>query len=237
MTALMVDDEIGRVALMVDGLVGVERVETSMLSDLTQRVGVVRRYFLSVERAVVGIVTPSALLAPVVRALAALTTERDSAAAARHDFTRTRADYRRILTIRVGAEIVALALERVERILPAVPLTSLPGDGAGFHGLSDIGDVVVPVLDLRIRLEQPVSDEPAVLIVVLLDAAPAGILVSEVLRIEDVPVDAFVSVAHSTSLPVAQTVRMGEQHVPLLLLERLLPNPPTIPGPGRHRSM
>ena len=51
--ALLVEDRVGQVALMVDALVGVERVETSMLANLTHRVGVVRRYFLGGDRTVV----------------------------------------------------------------------------------------------------------------------------------------------------------------------------------------
>ena len=64
-----------------------------------------------------------------------------------------------LLTVRVGDELFGLTLERIERILASVRLTPLPSTAEHFDGMADVGDGVIPVIDLRkqvARLEPPV---------------------------------------------------------------------------------
>ena len=52
------------------------------------------------------------------------------------------------LTLGVRDELFGLALDRIERIQASVRLSPLPESMTYFDGLADVGDAVVPVIDL-----------------------------------------------------------------------------------------
>jgi len=61
----------------------------------------------------------------------------------------------RIVPFSVEGLSLALALEKVERVIPAVAVTPLPGAPPAVSGVIDLGGRVVPVFDLRRRFGLP----------------------------------------------------------------------------------
>lgn len=60
-----------------------------------------------------------------------------------------------LVVFRLGEGLQALPLAAVERVIPAVEITALPGLPAGLLGAIDVAGRVVPVFDLRERLALP----------------------------------------------------------------------------------
>ena len=117
------------------------------------------------------------------------------------------------------SEVAAAAAKRGVRF----PLLADPANG--FDALADVGDAVVPVVDLRRQVASAhgaaAAQPPCVL--TMLEGSLAGILVDQVLRIEDVPVDRLESIEGVPLLPVAQVARVDSRLVSVLTVERLLP--------------
>jgi len=61
----------------------------------------------------------------------------------------------RIVPFSVEGFSLALALEKVERVIPAVAVTPLPGAPPAVSGVIDLGGRVIPVFDLRRRFSLP----------------------------------------------------------------------------------
>lgn len=57
-----------------------------------------------------------------------------------------------VLLVSVGATRLALEADRVEQVVPRVPLRELPGSTSYIAGLLDRGGAVLPVVDLGLRL-------------------------------------------------------------------------------------
>jgi purine-binding chemotaxis protein CheW len=131
-----------------------------------------------------------------------------------------------LLTVRIGEELFGVTLERIERILSSVRLTPLPVTATHFDGMADIGESVVPVIDLRSqvsRLEAPTKEALVPCILTMLEGALAGILIDQVLTIRDVPSDKFEPVKDGSKLPVSHVVSLDGRLISVLTLDRLLP--------------
>jgi chemotaxis signal transduction protein len=130
---------------------------------------------------------------------------------------------RRLLSVRVGRELLALPLERVERIQAAVLLTPLPQPGTGFHAMTDVGDATVPVLDLRRHIADAGTAATPPCTLVQIEGALAGLAVDQVLRIEDIPDSDVEDIATHPLLPVSHVARSGDNLLSVLVIDRVLP--------------
>jgi chemotaxis signal transduction protein len=108
-----------------------------------------------------------------------------------------------------------------------VQLTPLPSVISYFDGLADVGDAVVPVIDLRRqqgeRLRPFDTSERPPCILTVLEGAVTGILVDQVLSIVDVPPERLEPVADAARLPISHVVTLDGQLIALLTIDRLLP--------------
>jgi chemotaxis signal transduction protein len=129
----------------------------------------------------------------------------------------------KLLAVRLGRELFALPLDRVERIQASIVLTPLPQPGTGFHGMADVGDTMVPVLDLRRAIEHAGSDPNPPCTLVQIEGALAGLVVDQVLRIEDIPDSDVEDITMNPRLPVSHVARSGDQLLSVLVLDRVLP--------------
>ena len=59
----------------------------------------------------------------------------------------------RFVTFRLGADLYALRVENVERVLRYEPPRRVPGAPAGVEGILDVDGRVIPMIDLRRRLD------------------------------------------------------------------------------------
>src|SRR5262249_9278603 len=133
-----------------------------------------------------------------------------------------------LLSLRVGRELYAMTLDRIERIQASVQLTPLPSDLAYFDGLADIGDQIVPVIDLRrqqgAQLQPFHMSERPPCVLTMLEGAMTGILVDQALRIIDVPPERLEPIREASRLPISHVVAFEGQLIALLTVDRLLPH-------------
>jgi chemotaxis signal transduction protein len=100
--------------------------------------------------------------------------------------------------------------------------------------MADVGDAIVPVIDLRRQQGsalQPfdTSERPPCVLTVL-EGAMTGILVDQVLSIVDVPPERFEPVIEASRLPISHVLTFENQLISLLTIDRLLPR--SVEGPA-----
>jgi purine-binding chemotaxis protein CheW len=94
------------------------------------------------------------------------------------------ADEIQVVIFRVGPQEFALDIFQIERILRYERPASLPSAPAFLEGVVQFGDSVVPVVDLRKRLEVPADLADDVRTMVLrIDDTKVGVLVDQVLEV------------------------------------------------------
>ncbi|MBK5255742.1 MAG: chemotaxis protein CheW [Vicinamibacteria bacterium] len=212
------------VALLADRAVAIDRFPVEAIHSMTEARAGVESYLISPQKSIIGIIAPSKLLAEVGDELSALIPhveaqpeERDLAPE----------DIQRILTLRVGEELCAIPLERITRILASVQLTPLPSEARGFDALADVGDAVVPVIDLRRQIApsptQPREDDQPPCVLTTIEGAISGLLVDQVLSIEDVTLERYETIEEAPVLPASHRAYVHGRSIPVLTLDRLLP--------------
>lgn len=89
-----------------------------------------------------------------------------------------------LVTFRLGGQDFALNIFQVERILRYQPPAALPKAPAYLEGVVSYGDAVVPVIDLRKRvdIDAPVRDETRIMILEH-DTGRIGVVVDAVLEV------------------------------------------------------
>ena len=154
---------------------------------------------------------------------------RDPAATERGSADLAGGDLRALPAAAVGsrrARAAVMTLERIERIVASVQLTPLPRDIAYFDGLADVGDAVVPVINLRRQQGEALQPFDGLgappCILAMLEGATTGILVDQVLSIIDIPAERFEPVAKAARLPISHVLTF-EGRLMSLLINRLLP--------------
>jgi chemotaxis signal transduction protein len=214
------------VALFVDRAIGLERVSPSLIHPMQQPMVGVGGYFVLHGDEIVGLIDPRLLLSQVAPVLRAAIPQQPIVApeASRADEL---GQYQQVLSLRVGRELYAMTLDRIERIQASVRLTPLPSHIAYFDGMADVGDAIVPVIDLRRQQGtglQPfdASERPPCILTVL-EGAMTGILVDQVLSIIDIPPERFEPVRDASRLPISHVVTFENQLIALLTIDRLLP--------------
>jgi chemotaxis signal transduction protein len=217
------------IALFVDRAIGLERVSPSLIHPMQQAMVGVGGYFVLRENEIVGLIDPKLLLSQVGPALRGAVPQQPAAApeAAREHL----GQYQQLLSLRVGRELYAMTLDRIERIEASVRLTPLPSNISYFDGMADVGDSVVPVIDLRRQqggVLQPfdVSERPPCILTTL-EGAMTGILVDQVLSIVDIAPERFEAVREPSRLPISHVVTHEGHLIALLVIDRLLPSPKT----------
>jgi chemotaxis signal transduction protein len=223
------------VALFIDRAIGLERVSPSLIHPMQQAMVGVSGYFLLRDE-IVGLIDHQLLLSQVAPLLRAALPQKPAAAAAEAARAEELGQYQQLLSLRVGRELYAMTLDRIERIQASVRLTPLPSHIAYFDGMADVGDAVVPVIDLRrqqgAELQPFDSSERPPCILTLLEGAMTGILVDQVLSIVDVPPTRFEPVVEAARLPISHVVNLDGQLIAVLTIDRLLPRPTKTPTPS-----
>jgi chemotaxis signal transduction protein len=214
------------VALFVDRAIGLERVSPGVIYALPQPMAGMSGYFVHHERDIVGLIDPRQLLSPVASPVREAV-PRQPATPQEAARSRDAGQHQRLLSLRVGPELYAMTLDRIERILASVRLTPLPSDIAYFDGMADVGDAIVPVIDLRRQVGaalQPFdTTERPPCILTILEGAMMGVLVDQVLSIIDVSRDRLEPVHEASRLPISHVVSFEGRMIALLTIDRLLP--------------
>jgi purine-binding chemotaxis protein CheW len=224
------------VALLVDRAIGLERVSPTLVLPMPQAMAGIIGYFVHHDDQIVGLIDPKQLLSQVASSLRAAIPQQPDVPleASRNEKRRQTGQTQQLLSLRVGRELYAMALDRIDRIQPSVHLTPLPSDITHFDGMADVGDAIVPVIDLRRQQGEALqpfdtAERPPCILTVL-EGATTGILVDQVLSIVDVPLERFETVHEASRLPISHVVDFEGQLIALLTIDRLLP--PAAVGKG-----
>lgn len=225
------------VALFVDRAIGLERVSPGIINPMPQAMAGIGGYFVLHEDAIVGLIDTKLLLSQVAPVLRQAIPAQPAAAPepVRAD---ERGQYQQLLSLRVGRELYAMTLDRIERIQASVLLTALPSDIDYFDGMADVGDAIIPVIDLRRQQGTALrpfdmTDRPPC-ILTLLEGSVTGILVDQVLSIIDILPERFEPVREASRLPISHVVAHEGQLLALLTIDRLLP--PTTKTSGERAA-
>lgn len=222
---LMIAVPAGRVALIAEHSLGIERYGSEDVHPLREPIAGIESYLVKSDDSVVAIIDPETLLRPISDELPAWVPQASTVDPAAQPPGGT--GFHQYLTLRVGREMLAVPLERIHRLQASVQLSPIPQNGTGFDGMADVGDGVVPVIDLRRTLageQDPAGGDvlsPCLLAVI--EGGMAGIIVNQVLRIESVPEDQIMPAEDSPALPVSQILHLHGQLMSVLALDRLLP--------------
>jgi chemotaxis signal transduction protein len=213
----------GEVGLMIDRAVGIERVHRSAIHIVPRDMAGVTNYFVLETEHIVGIIDLVALTAQVGDAVAELAPREPTAPAAIEIVLDSAKNYQKLLAVRLGRELFALPIDRVERIQASIAMTPLPQPGTGFHGLADVGGTMIPVLDLRRAIEHAGLDPNPPCTVVRIEGALAGLVIDQVLRIVDIPDNHVEEIAMHPRLPVSHVAHSDDQLLSVLVIDRVLP--------------
>ena len=213
----------GEVGLMIDRAVGIERVHRSAIHIVPREMAGVTHYFVLETEHIVGIIDLPALIAQVGDAVAELAPREPAAAAAIEIVMGSVKSSQKLLAVRLGRELFALPVDRVERIQASIAVVPLPQPGTGFHGLADIGGAMVPVLDLRRAIDHAGMDPNPPCTVVRIEGALAGLVIDQVLRIVDIPDNHVEEIAMHPRLPVSHVAHSGDELLSVLVIDRVLP--------------
>lgn len=213
----------GEVGIMVDRAVAIERVHRSAIHVVPRDMAGVANYFVIEAEHIVGIIDLVTLTGQVGDAVAGLVPRETNGADLAQIVVGTAKASHKLLAVRLGRELFALPLDRVERIQASIVVTPLPEPGTGFHGMADVGDTTVPILDLRRSIAHAGSDPNPPCTLVRIEGALAGLVVDQVLRIEDVPDNDVEDITANPHLPVSHVARSGDQLLSVLVLDRVLP--------------
>jgi chemotaxis signal transduction protein len=211
------------IGIMIDRAVGIERIHRSAIHIVPRDMAGVGNYFVIETEHIVGIIDLVALTGQVGDAVAELAPREPCVADAPLIVPEAAKASHKLLAVRLGRELFALPLERVERIQASVVLTPLPQPGTGFHGMADVGGTMVPVLDLRRAIAHAGSDPYPPCTLVRIEGALAGLVIDQVLRIEDIPDNDVEDIAINPHLPVSHVARSGDQLLSVLVIDRVLP--------------
>ncbi|MEI6872998.1 MAG: chemotaxis protein CheW, partial [Verrucomicrobiota bacterium] len=182
-------------------------------------------YFVQGDAKIVGIISPQKLVEQV-REVLVQAVPSDPWSSGEKPQEDAPIELQQLLTVRLGDELFGLTMNRIERILASVRLTPLPVDVKLFDGMADVGDGVVPVIDLRKQVAGSaciVHDNQPPCILLKLEGAVAGLLVDQVLSVRDVPMDRFEPVKDAAKLPISHVVPLDGRMVAVLTIDRLLP--------------
>ncbi|MBK5255012.1 MAG: chemotaxis protein CheW, partial [Vicinamibacteria bacterium] len=212
------------VALLTDRAVAIDRFPLESIHPMTEAMAGVESYLISRQESIIGIIVPSKLLDQVDRDLSALIPQVEAQA---QESGPTAVASQRILTLRVGTELCAIPLERITRLLASVQLLPLSEDGRGFDAMADVGDGVAPVIDLRRQMTSSSArnrerDQPPCVLTTI-EGGQTGILVDQILSIEDVSIEHYESVEETALLPISHMAYVQGRIIPVLTLDRLLP--------------
>jgi purine-binding chemotaxis protein CheW len=132
----------------------------------------------------------------------------------------------KFLTFCLGPEEYGMQILKVQEIIGLMPVTPVPNSPIYIRGVINLRGKIVPVLDLRSKLDMP-SAEPtseSCIIVVRTQSIEVGVIVDRVREVLDVPED-DVEVPPDIGIDTTYLLGIGKTHgrVKLLLdIDRVL---------------
>ncbi|MEI6985047.1 MAG: chemotaxis protein CheW [Rhodospirillaceae bacterium] len=202
-------------ALAVDGIAGMLRLDTHSFSSLRDARNGVAGYYVDSNHSLIGLIDVASVVAidRIERLLAFMPLVAVVAKAAERPPEATR----RFLTFMFGTELFGIDLERVERIAQHRPPHPLPGHRyAALAGMVEIAGRVVPVADLRGVLGRPAAVTRRTAYVLARGSRGVwALVVDRLARIVTVPVSA-IKVASNNAHFVDEIARLDRALVAIV---------------------
>jgi purine-binding chemotaxis protein CheW len=129
-----------------------------------------------------------------------------------------------LVAIELGHELYGIEIHRVQEVLRVGPITRVPGAPSPFIGITSLRGKILPVLDLRLRLDLPPSEAQARrrIVVVELHERLLGLLVDAVVQVLPLPASKIEPPPEGSDLIGGVAQVEGGRLILLLELERLL---------------
>ena len=217
---LMVALPAGTVALIAEHSHGIERYGLEQIHALREPMAGITSYLVRVDESIVAIIDPQALARPIQDELPSWVPQAN--AVDPNAVPAQPMEFHQFLTLRVGREFLAVPLDRIQRLQAAVQMTPIPDRGIGFDGLADVGDAVVPVIDLRRVLGSEDDEALPPCLLAMIEGGVAGVIVNQVLRIETVPENQISLAEDTPNLPITHVLHLHNQLMSVVSLDRLL---------------
>ena len=117
-----------------------------------------------------------------------------------------------LLVFRVGEQWFGIDVDLVHEVLPLIELSGIPAAVPGVVGLITVRDVVMPLLDLRVRLgmDAPLLRMDNVILSLRLPSGALGLLVDDADRVETVYQDEITLEEMDLSAYLSGVVRRAE---------------------------
>lgn len=138
-----------------------------------------------------------------------------------------------VLLVSVGPTRLALEADRVDQVVPRVPLRPLPGASPYLAGLLDRGGAVLPVVDLATRLGAPPAETDRLSTRIIVARArheghdvPVGLIAQDVTELVEIPGRGrpeAADVAPGGLDCVGRVLRIGSELVQWIDVDRVLP--------------
>jgi chemotaxis signal transduction protein len=131
-----------------------------------------------------------------------------------------------LLVVRAGGRLFALPLDLIQEVLPARPITPVPGADAAVEGIANVRGRVIAVVDLAAALELPVTGlgPDHRLLVIDHRGRQVGIGVVDVVRIARLPADEIGPAAADHTHPawLRGSVSLQPETIDVVDTDRLL---------------
>jgi purine-binding chemotaxis protein CheW len=132
----------------------------------------------------------------------------------------------KFLTFCLGPEEYGMQILKVQEIIGLMPVTPVPNSPIYIRGVINLRGKIVPVLDLRSKLDMPPAEptSESCIIVVRTQSIEVGVIVDRVREVLDVPED-DVEVPPDIGIDTTYLLGIGKTHgrVKLLLdIDRVL---------------
>jgi purine-binding chemotaxis protein CheW len=137
----------------------------------------------------------------------------------------------KFLTFLLADEAYGIDIAEVQEIVAALPITRVPGASPFVRGVVNLRGRVIPIVDLRARLDlgRVEIDARSCIIVVRTDASRLGLLVDRVSEVADIApgdIDAVPDVGPAARTEFLRGIGRSGSHLRLLLdLQRVLTLP------------
>lgn len=134
----------------------------------------------------------------------------------------------RFLTFKLGEEGFAIDLVHVVEIVPVAKLTPIPHAKNYAKGVMNLRGKVIPVLDLRMRLEMPerAYDERTCVMILACEDDEIGLVVDRVIGVMTFTRDRLEALSRNSSQTVKKyfngIAKNNEQILPVLDLKKII---------------
>lgn len=132
------------------------------------------------------------------------------------------------LTFHLAEETYGCPISPINDIIELKPITEVPQTSDYVQGVINLRGTVIPVIDLRLKfnMESTEYDRETVIIVVDLDGVETGLIVDEVIEVQDIPDGAIQpspTMSHEIQAEfIAGLGQLDDQVIVLLDLDRIL---------------